>query len=54
LLIEGGATAHTILKALSWTKLSPVEELLPKVVRMKVQNTSDIYLTLKPWSYFWH
>jgi uncharacterized protein YgbK (DUF1537 family) len=53
LLIEGGATAYAILEELSWFNLSPVEELSPGVVRMKVQVCTDVYLTLKPGSYSW-
>ena len=52
LLIEGGATTYSLLKSLNWKMLTPVEELSPGVVRMKVPD-SPVYLTLKPGSYHW-
>jgi len=52
LLIEGGATTYSLLKALGWKTLTPVEELVSGVVRMKVQDY-PANLTLKPGSYNW-
>ncbi len=50
--IEGGATAYGILNLLDWKTLSPVQELGPGVVRMKVSNQM-CHLTIKPGSYQW-
>lgn len=53
LLIEGGATAFSILIEQGWTLLNPVKELVPGVVRMQVVTIPGFYLTLKPGSYLW-
>lgn len=53
LLIEGGATAFSILIEQGWTLLNPVKELVPGVVRMQVVTNPGFYLTLKPGSYLW-
>lgn len=53
LLIEGGATAFSILTELGWTSLNPVKELAPGVVRMQVLNNPGFYIIMKPGSYPW-
>lgn len=53
LLIEGGATAFSILTELGWTALNPVKELAPGVVRMQVLNNPGFYIIMKPGSYPW-
>jgi len=53
LLIEGGATAAAIINRLNFSKFSPVEELGPGVIKMKVDGVDDLFLTVKPGSYQW-
>jgi D-threonate/D-erythronate kinase len=53
LLVEGGATTYSILKYLDWNILTPISELAPGVVRMKVSKSDRLYLTIKPGSYSW-
>lgn len=53
LLVEGGATAYSILEKLKWHSFTPSQELLPGVVRMKVEAGIDMHLTIKPGSYPW-
>ncbi len=51
LVVEGGATAFTIVESLGYTRLFPVNELAPGVVRMKVVEHPSLHLTIKPGSY---
>lgn len=53
LLVEGGATASAILTKLQLSTFYPVEELAPGVIRMRVKDMQDVFLTLKPGSYDW-
>lgn len=53
LFIDGGATVYSITEKLKLQKLFPVQELAPGVIRMKVNNIEDLYLTIKPGSYPW-
>lgn len=53
LLIEGGATTFSIIESLGYTKFYPIQELAPGVIRMKVEEEPQLYLTLKPGSYQW-
>lgn len=53
LLIEGGATAWAILAQLNISKLYPLEQIGPGVIRMKIAGNNQLYLTLKPGSYDW-
>ena len=53
LLIEGGSTASTIVRKLNWERFTPVQEILPGVVRLQVESHPGIYLTVKPGSYDW-
>jgi uncharacterized protein YgbK (DUF1537 family) len=53
LLIEGGATAWAILAQLNISKLYPLEQLSPGVIRMEIADNNQLYVTLKPGSYEW-
>lgn len=53
LLISGGATVYSIVENMEINKISPVEELAPGVIRSKVSDKYDFYLTIKPGSYKW-
>jgi uncharacterized protein YgbK (DUF1537 family) len=53
LLIEGGATAWAILAQLNISKLYPLEQIGPGVIRMKIAGNNQLYVTLKPGSYDW-
>jgi uncharacterized protein YgbK (DUF1537 family) len=53
LLVEGGSTAAAIINRLKFTDFSPVKELGPGVIKMKVDGIDDLFLTLKPGSYNW-
>jgi uncharacterized protein YgbK (DUF1537 family) len=53
LLIEGGSTAAAILKQAGISKMFPLEELAPGVIRMSADDDSDMYITIKPGSYAW-
>ena len=53
LLIEGGATAYSILNVLNCKSLIPVQELSPGVIRMENSLSPYMHLTIKPGSYRW-
>ncbi|MDZ7721771.1 MAG: nucleotide-binding domain containing protein [candidate division KSB1 bacterium] len=53
LLIDGGATVHSITEKLGFEKLFPVQELSPGVIRMRVQSRDHFFVTIKPGSYAW-
>lgn len=53
LFVEGGATASEIVDCLGWHRFEPCEQLASGVVRMKVSECEDIFLTIKPGSYPW-
>jgi uncharacterized protein YgbK (DUF1537 family) len=62
LIIEGGSTASAILREIGVTRLTPVQELAPGVVRSstleKVGRSTDsrnnkLHITVKPGSYRW-
>ncbi|MFC2133978.1 four-carbon acid sugar kinase family protein [Bacteroidota bacterium] len=53
LIIEGGATVSSVLNKVGIQKFIPTQELSHGVVRMKVEDKSDLYLTIKPGSYKW-
>jgi uncharacterized protein YgbK (DUF1537 family) len=53
LIIEGGATAYAILQATAWHTFIPVQELAPGLVRMRVAEAPDLFVTVKPGSYPW-
>jgi uncharacterized protein YgbK (DUF1537 family) len=52
-LIEGGATAYSIIEHLEYKKFYPEQELAQGVIRMKIDQKKEMYLTLKPGSYQW-
>lgn len=51
-IIEGGATAYTILARLAWSDLRIADEIAPGVVRLR-HAESGTHLTFKPGSYPW-
>ena len=51
-IIEGGATAYTILARLAWSNLRIADEIAPGVVRLR-HAESGTHLTFKPGSYPW-
>ncbi len=53
LVIEGGATAFSILKQLGWKRFRLTDEVAPGVVRMQWTGDKNAYVTLKPGSYPW-
>ena len=53
LVIEGGATAAAVLRALNWTTLAAVQEWTPGVVTLCPLAAPDFRVTLKPGSYPW-
>lgn len=53
MFIEGGSTAAAIIKELEFQSFIPVEELARGVVRMKVKEKEDLFITVKPGSYIW-
>jgi len=53
LIIEGGATASSITEILKYKRFYPVQELAVGVIRMKVEENKDLFLTMKPGSYNW-
>ena len=53
LLIEGGATASEILKALQISTMYPFQELEAGVIQMRAKGYPDLCITTKPGSYPW-
>ncbi|HEV2483337.1 MAG TPA: four-carbon acid sugar kinase family protein [Puia sp.] len=53
IIIEGGATAYAILNAIGWHTFIPEQELAPGLVRMRVTEVPDLFVTVKPGSYPW-
>jgi len=53
LVIEGGATASQILRALHWNRFQPVRELANGVVVLKILGVLNTRLIVKPGSYKW-
>jgi uncharacterized protein YgbK (DUF1537 family) len=51
MVIEGGATTSAILGKLNFSQFVPTFEYAQGVVRMKVRNTENLCLTIKPGSY---
>ena len=51
--IEGGATTYDILKHLNSNTLTPICEFSPGIVRLKVNNSENLHITIKPGSYMW-
>lgn len=52
IVIEGGATAFTILHGLQWSELTIADEIAPGVVRL-CHAASGTHLSFKPGSYPW-
>jgi uncharacterized protein YgbK (DUF1537 family) len=53
LVIEGGATAYSILEQTGLRAFFPEEELAPGVIRMRAEGVFPLYVTVKPGSYEW-
>ena len=53
LFIEGGSTATAIIKKLGFETFYPVQEITAGVVRMRVEGSASLHLTIKPGSYEW-
>ena len=53
LLIEGGATAYSIVRKIGWHSFVPTEELDQGIVRMQVADKPGLHLIIKPGSYDW-
>jgi len=53
IIIEGGATAYAIFNVLDWHTFIPIQELAPGLVRMRVADVPDLFVTVKPGSYPW-
>ena len=53
LVISGGSTASRIMRFLSWKRLSPVFEISPGIVALKVLGKTDCHVIIKPGSYPW-
>lgn len=53
LFVEGGATASRIVDCFGWNRFKPCDQLGPGVVRMKVLESDNTCLTVKPGSYPW-
>ena len=61
MLIEGGATACSVLQRLGWNSFTPEREWLPGVVQLHLEPPvgtpagifPDCHITLKPGSYAW-
>jgi len=53
LIIEGGATAFSILKRTNWDTFKVEQEVTPGVIRITPLEKPNITITLKPGSYPW-
>ncbi|MDR3119305.1 MAG: four-carbon acid sugar kinase family protein [Mediterranea sp.] len=53
LIIEGGATAFSILKRTAWNTFDVTGEVAPGIVRMTPVGNPGVTITLKPGSYPW-
>ncbi|MDR2917313.1 MAG: four-carbon acid sugar kinase family protein [Tannerella sp.] len=53
LVIEGGATAFSILESINWYDFRVTNEIAPGIVRMSLRLNPQTYITLKPGSYPW-
>ena len=53
LIIEGGSTASAVLRAIDVTRLVPVQEFGPGVVRSRAVAQPTLHITVKPGSYAW-
>lgn len=53
LVVEGGSTAASIIRKQHFSRLFPVSELSPGVIRMRVEGEEELFFTIKPGSYNW-
>lgn len=53
LIVEGGATAYSIIQRCNFNEFYPAVEMAHGVLRMKIHGIDDFNLTLKPGSYTW-
>ena len=53
IVIEGGSTAAALISELALDSFQPVAELKRGVVKMKVKDKQELYITVKPGSYDW-
>ena len=53
LMIEGGATASSILNVLGWHRLAVAREWVPGVVTLRPATNDQVAVTMKPGSYVW-
>ncbi|HYC70370.1 MAG TPA: four-carbon acid sugar kinase family protein [Opitutaceae bacterium] len=53
LVIEGGATAAAVIRALRWDRLDVLGEWAPGVVALRPRSARRVVITLKPGSYAW-
>lgn len=53
LIIEGGATAYSAMRALGWTRFKITQQVAPGVIRMQCLDATHTHLTIKPGSYDW-
>ncbi|MEM8814515.1 MAG: four-carbon acid sugar kinase family protein [Pseudomonadota bacterium] len=53
LMIEGGATSESVMRALEISSLYPAQSLAPGVTRMRVGGYPNLDVTMKPGSYRW-
>jgi len=53
LVIEGGATAHSAIQSLTWTRFQISNVIGPGIVRMQCLDSPSTHLTIKPGSYEW-
>jgi D-threonate/D-erythronate kinase len=52
-MIEGGATAASILNVLGWQRLAVVREWVPGVATLRPAADEHLTITMKPGSYVW-
>lgn len=53
IFVEGGATAYALIRACNFASLIPIEEYARGVVRLKIPDRENLYITIKPGSYEW-
>lgn len=53
IMVEGGATAASILNVLGWQRLRVAREWVPGVVTLRPMNDERAVITMKPGSYEW-
>jgi uncharacterized protein YgbK (DUF1537 family) len=51
LIIDGGATAYSIISRLNYKKFYPKMQIAPGIIRMTVEENPSLCITLKPGSY---